>query len=221
MVSGLSPEAFIEELDREIADALARIGQASAAGTGEGLSASRLLIAALKNELEAAEEAALWLVGERDLEVKLALMRQCGDEAKHFRLIQARLQSLGVDIAPIDPSAQPPSAMFEYLRTLATTAERIAAGQFTREALAQVRNDVFIQWCEEQGDHQTAQLYRDVIQPDEGYHHRLGRKLLPRFVVGAEAQERARQASRRVLAIADELQEAARLKAGLCRLPGC
>jgi hypothetical protein len=111
--------------------------------------------------------------------------------------------------------------MFDYLRTLETTAERIAAGQFTREALAQVRNQVFIEWCESQDDHETAALYRNTIQPDEGFHHELGRRLLPRFVATAEDQARARSAAMRVLELAEELQEMARLRGGLCRLPGC
>jgi len=213
---------FIAELDSHVAEALRRMGSASAAGPDpEPMAVTKLLAIALKNELEAAEEAAIWLVSERDVDVKLALARQCGDEAKHYRLIEARMHALGVDTARLAPLAQGYSPMFAYLRDLPTTAERLAAGQFTREALAQVRNAVFIDWCEAQGDVETARLYRDVIQPDEAYHHELGRRLLPRFVVTPEQQELARRASQRVLTIADELQEAARMKAGLCRLPGC
>jgi uncharacterized ferritin-like protein (DUF455 family) len=218
----MTGEDFIRELDRDIGKALERIGNASAAGEPEErTTVAKLLVVALKNELEAAEEAAIWLVTERDVDVKLALMRQCGDEAKHYRLIEDRLRALGVDATRLDPLAQGYSPMFEFLRRLETTVERIAAGQFTREALAKVRNQVFIDWCEHQGDAETARLYRDVIQPDEGFHHELGRRLLPRFATTDEEQEKARRASQKVLALAEELQEAARLKAGLCRLPGC
>lgn len=217
----VTPDDFIRELDQEVARALDAIGGASAAAEpGQAMSLNALLKVALKNELEAAEEAAIWLTSERDVEVKLALARQCGDEAKHYRLIEARLMALGEDTRKLDPLAQGYSPMFEYLRTLNTTVERIAAGQFTREALAQTRNQVFIDWCEQQGDAETARLYREVIQPDEGFHHELGRRLLPRFVQSEESQERARNAARRVLGMAEELQEVARLK-GLCRLPGC
>jgi hypothetical protein len=218
----MTPEDFIRELDREVGAALDRIGSASAAGEPRAdMSIVKLLTVALKNELEAAEEAAIWLAGERDVEVKLALARQCGDEAKHYRLIEERLAALGVDVAGLDPLGQGYSPMFAYLRDLSTTAERIAAGQFTREALAKVRNEVFIEWCEKQGDPETARLYRDIIQPDEGFHHELGRRLLPRFAVTAREQELARRAARRVLEMAEELQETARFKTGLCRLPGC
>ena len=217
----MTPEEFIGELDRDVAASIASVGQASAnAEPGPSMSVVALLKVALKNELEAAEEAAIWLTSERDVDVKLALMRQCGDEAKHYRLIEARLAALGQDTTGFDPLAQGYSPMFEYLRTLGTTGERLAAGQFTREALAKTRNQVFIDWCEERGDTETAKLYRDIIQPDEGFHHELGRRLLPRFVRSPEEQELARIASLRVLGLAEELQEVARLK-GLCRLPGC
>lgn len=214
---------FIDELDAEIRSALDRVGAASASGeAGPEVSIQKLLAAALKNELEAAEEAALWIVDESDLQVKLALMRQCGDEAKHYRLIAERLSELGADPAALGAAAaQGRSAMFEYLRSLETTVERIAAGPFAREALARVRNDVFIRYCEERGDEATARLYREIIQPDEGHHHELGRRLLARLARSEDDKARARAAARKVLAIAEELQETARLKSGLCRLPGC
>jgi hypothetical protein len=80
---------------------------------------------------------------------------------------------------------------------------------------------VFIEYCEAKGDSETAKLYRDVIQPDEGHHHDLGRRLLPRFAVTAEQQDLARKASARTLELAEEIQEMARLKKGICRAPGC
>jgi len=217
----MTPQEFIQELDREVSGALDSIASASAAAEpGPATSVIALLQLALKNELEAAEEAAIWLASERDVQVKLALARQCGDEAKHYRLIEARLRELGVDTSGLDPLARGYSPIFDYLRSLETTAERLAAGPFAREALAKTRNEVFIEWCERQGDVDTAQLYREVVQPDEAYHHELGRRLLPRFVQTPEDQARARKAARHVLSLAEELQEVARLK-GLCRLPGC
>jgi len=214
-------EALMAELDALVAAALARIAERSSEGTAEGLTVGRLLEVALKNELEAAEEAALWMATEPDLAVKLALARQCGDEARHYRLIEGRLRALGRDPDTVDPTASGYSPMYQYLRGLTTTVERLAAGPFAREALAQTRNRVFADFCAAQGDAETAQLYRDVIQPDEAYHHELGRKLLPRYVRTPEDADRARAAARRTLELAEELQEIARMKMGLCRLPGC
>ena len=217
-----SAEEFLRELDGRIEEALERIGRASAAcDPGPGITVSALLKVALKNELEAAEEAAIWMAAERDVAVKLALARQCGDEAKHYRLIEDRLRALGADVSAIDPLAGGYSPMYQYLRGLTTTVERVAAGQFTREALAKVRNEVFIEFCEAAGDEGTARLYRDVIEPDERHHHELGRRLLLRYATTAEAQEAARRAAARTLELAEELQGAALRTGGIHHAPGC
>ena len=213
---------FLAELDRAVQSRLDEIAESAAgAEPGPNLGVPELLATALKKELEATEEAALWLVSEPDVEVKLALARQCGDEARHYRLIEARLRELGVDPAKVQANSGDPSPMFRYLETLTTTVERVAAGQFTREALARVLNEAFIAYCESKGDADTARLYRDVIQPDEAHHHELGRRLLLRLAVTDEEQARARTAALRTLSIAQEIQELARLKKGIARAPGC
>lgn len=218
----MTPTEFLAELDRTVEEKLAALGRASAAAEpAANVGIPQLLVAALKKELEASEEAALWMTREDDLEVKLALARQCGDEAKHYRLIEKRLQDLGVDTAKINPRDVGSSPMFTYLAALSTTVERVAAGQFTREALAKVHNGVFIDYCESKGDHETARLYRETIQPDEGHHHDLGRRLLERLAVTPDLQRLARAASARTLEIAADIQEIARLKKGISRAPGC
>jgi uncharacterized ferritin-like protein (DUF455 family) len=217
-------EQFLGELDRAVQSRLARIGEINEAepdASAAPIAIADLLATALKKELEAAEEAAMWLVTEKDLEVKLALMRQCGDEAKHYRLIEKRLRELGVDTAAIDPRSGGYSPMFAYLKTLDSTVERVAAGQFTREALAKVLNETFIELCVERGDEVTAALYRDVIQPDEGHHHELGRKLLARLAVTDDDRRKARTAALRTLEIAEEVQDLVRVKKGITRAPGC
>lgn len=218
----MSPEAFVAELDAKNMEALERIGQASCAGEpGPSVTVSKLLMLALKNELEATECAAAWLPSTPEVNVKLALARQAGDEAKHYRLIQARLAELGVDTQAHDPLAGGRSPLLAWLVGLEGTVARVAAGQFTREALALVRNAEFIRFCRAQGDEDTAKLYEDTIQPDERHHHELGRRLLLDLATTDAAQASARDASARVLAMAEELQEIARLKAGITRAPGC
>ncbi len=217
----MDPNAFVEELDRMVSEALARIGEAAKVPPGPNVSIADLLVVALRNEIEAAEEAALWLASERDLALKLGFARQCGDEAKHYRLIAERLGALGMDASGIDPLAKGYSPMFRYLKTLESPAERLAAGAFTREGLAQVRNAVFADYCEVKGDLETARLYREIIGPDEAFHHDFGRRMLPRYAVTLEDQERARKATARTLQLAEELQEVARLKQGISSAPGC
>jgi hypothetical protein len=215
----MSAEAFLAELDEQNARALARIGAATAREPGADLTVARLLLLALKNEIEATECAAGWIPKTREIDVKLALARQAGDEAKHYRLIEKRLGDLGVDTSAYDPG--PPSPLLQYLAALGTTVERVAAGQFTREALAVVRNEEFVRFCVARGDDATASLYADVIQPDEKQHHELGRRLLGRLVTTDAARELARRAAGRTLELAEELQEIAHLKLGVSCAPGC
>ena len=136
-------------------------------------------------------------------------------------LIVEHLRELGVDLHDFDPLAQGYGPLFNYLDTLTDPVERIAAGQFTREAIAVVKNQQFIDWCEAGGHTTTAALYRDIIQQDEAYHHLLGRDLLLRLAATPEAQERATQAATRTLELAEELQHLALTKMGVHHAPGC
>ena len=218
----LPAETFVAELDAENKKVLDRIASSACAGdAGPELSVQKLLTLALKNELEATECAAAWIPTTKEVAVKLALARQAGDEAKHYRMIQARLSEMGVDTSGFDPLASGRSPLLEWLVTLEGTVARVAAGQFTREALALVRNAEFIRFCRAEGDEATARLYEETIQPDEKHHHELGRRLLLELAVTDDAQAAAREASRRVLSMAEELQEIARLKMGISRAPGC
>jgi uncharacterized ferritin-like protein (DUF455 family) len=185
------------------------------------LNVPNLLKVALRNEVEATEIAARWLVATDDVRVKMAFARQAGDEAKHFRMIAERLRELGVDPEAVDPLAGGFGPLFQYLDSLTTTVERVAAGQFTREAIAVVKNRQFIDFCERVGDAATATLYREVIEPDERYHHELGRSLLLRLAATDEAQARAARAARRTLELAEELQQKALATAGIHHAPGC
>ncbi len=219
----MTPEEFVQRLGAENQQLLGRLAPADTlAPEVEGaLTVVNLLKVALKNEIEATEIAARWLVTTDDVDVKLALARQVGDEAKHYRMVADRLRALGVDAGAIDPLAKGYGPLFRYLDTLTTTVERVAAGQFTREAIAVVKNRQFIEFCEHAGDRETAALYRDVIEPDERYHHDLGRQLLLRLATSPEAQEAATRAARTTLTLAEELQRAALTTAGLHHAPGC
>lgn len=216
----MDAEQFVRELDAENHRALEKIRASATTGDpSPELTVAKLLALALKNELEATECAAAWIATTPELGVKLALARQAGDEAKHLRMIQKRLAELGAP-AP-DPTTTPKSKLLAFLLALEGTVARVAAGQFTREALALVRNEAFIAFCETKGDTETAKLYRDVIQPDEKHHHELGRALLLELAASEGSQQSAREASKRVLETAEELQEIARLEKGITRAPGC
>jgi hypothetical protein len=219
----MTAEEFVTRLDAENQTALRGL-EPDATLTPEvqgALNVPNLLKVALKNEIEATEIAARWLVATDDVAVKLALARQVGDEAKHYRLIADRLGELGVDASGVDPLAGGYGPLFKYLDSLTSTVERVAAGQFTREAIAVVKNRQFIEFCERVGDKKTATLYRDTIEPDERYHHELGRRLLLRLATTPDAQALAAAAARRTLALAEELQKKALATAGIHHAPGC
>jgi hypothetical protein len=213
---------FLHALEEETRARLETLAARSAAGDAEPtLSVTALLRLALRNELEAAELAARWMTTAPELDFKLALARQAGDEAKHFGWIAARLAELGDPPGSFDPRAGGPSPLFSYLVELRGTAERAAAGPFAREGIALVRNEVFVAFCQQRGDGATASLYRDRIQPDERHHHELGRELLLRYARAPEDEVQARRAALRTIEIADEIQELARLRMGVSRAPGC
>ena len=218
----MKPEAFVEELARENKSLLERLAQKSSAGdTPDKLTVKQLLRIALKNEFEAMELAAAWCADTPEPDAKLALARQAGDEAKHYRWIEERLAALGDDLAGFSPMATGESPLLQHLKKLRTTVERAAAGQFTREAIAVARNEVFAAFCDEKKDAETAKLYRERIQPDEQHHHELGRRLLLKYATSDEMQAKARAAAKGTLEVAEEVQEMARMKMGVCRAPGC
>jgi uncharacterized ferritin-like protein (DUF455 family) len=219
----MTAQEFVRQLDGDNQRRLSRLAPADTLKPEvEGdLTVLNLLKVALRNEIEATEIAARWLVTTDDVDVKLALARQVGDEAKHYRMIADRLRALGFDARSFDPLAKGYGPLFQYLDTLTTTVERVAAGQFTREAIAVVKNRQFIEFCEHAGDRETAAMYRDVIEPDERYHHELGRTLLLRLATTQDAQEAAMRAARKTLELADELQKQALATAGIHHAPGC
>lgn len=218
----MSAEAFVRELEASNQKLLAELGELSAL-TGTPAEprggVEPLLRIALANEISVAELAAMWMPTVPDWDIKIALAQQAGDEARHFQLVEGRLQKLGISLADFTPPAENP--LFAYLKSLTTPVEKIAAGQFTLEAIAYQVNESFLRYCELVGDHETAELYRRTIQPDELHHQQLGRRLLEKYATTRDAQQRAREAATRTLELATRLRRAAAEKMGLGCFPGC
>ncbi|MFQ5816503.1 MAG: ferritin-like domain-containing protein [Terriglobia bacterium] len=215
-------ESFVRELEASNQTWLAQLGELSAlAGTPTqpvgGMKA--LLRIALANEISVAELAAMWTPTVTDWDIKIALAQQAGDEARHFQLIQGRLERLGIALDDFTPPRENP--LFAYLKSLATPVEKIAAGQFTLESIAYQVNNSFLRYCELVGDKETAEIYRRYIQPDELHHHQLGRRLLEKYATTPEIQLRAREAATKTLHIAAESRAAATAKIGTGCFPGC
>lgn len=214
---------FAEELENYVNSKLSALDlikgtDISAAGRAEVI---RRLKIALKNELEASEVAALWMQTTPEIEIKLALARQAGDEAKHYRLIEKHLEGMNVDLTGFNPLAEGYGPMFQLLSTFKSTVERIGAAQFTREALALKKNQQFIEFCEAAGDQKTAELYRDQIQPDEQWHVHLGREVLAKYASNPELQAQARKAVEAVLDLAVKIQNKQVAEMNVSHAPGC
>lgn len=218
----MSAEAFVRELEGSNQKLLAKLGELSAlAGMARESPGGivPLLRIALANEISVAELAAMWTPTVTDWDIKIALARQAGDEARHFELVENRLKSLGITLDDFTPPEE--NRLFAYLKSLRTPVEKIAAGQFTLESIAYQVNDSFLGYCELKGDKETAEIYRRQIQPDELHHRELGRRLLLKYATTPETQLRAREAATKTLEIAAELRAAAAKKIGTACIPGC
>src|SRR5437016_7509299 len=145
---------FVQELERDVHEKLASLDllKEPQLGVVDRSEIVRRLKMALKNELEASEIAAVWIPTTPEVEVKLALARQVGDEAKHYKLIEDHLQKMGADLAGFNPSADGYGPMLQLLAGFKTTVERIGAAQFTRDSLALNKNQQFIEFCKAAGD---------------------------------------------------------------------
>lgn len=217
----MNSKEFIAELVEEMDRLFARLGETETLESESNgqVDVVTLLRLALKSELEASELAALWLPSTPEVDAKMTLALQCGDEMKHYGMISRRLAELGEDLSGFDPLADGHSPLYQYLRGLRSTVERIAAGPFASEAIAQVRNAQFVSFCRSVGDEETARLYDETIQPEEAHHHHLGREILERLCTSPELQELAASAVRNTLAIADELRHLAAKTTGVHSIP--
>jgi uncharacterized ferritin-like protein (DUF455 family) len=212
---------FVEELERSNQQILAGMAAGEHDTSSVKVDVVALIRIALKNELEASELAAHWMPSTPELDVKLGLARQVGDEAKHYRLLEVRFHDLGGNVMEFDPRAGGYTPLYQYLSGLETSVERLAAGQFTREAIAQRRNEMFIEYLQQIGDSATASIYTDIIQPDEVHHQELGKKMLLKYAISKESQQAARDACRKTLEIAEKLRAGAIARTGIYQIPGC
>jgi uncharacterized ferritin-like protein (DUF455 family) len=214
---------FVDTLQAYVAERLASLDllKDDTGGPSDRSEVVRRLKVALKNELEAAELAAFWIPTTPEVEVKLALARQAGDEARHYRLIEEHLDSMGADLAGFDPTAGGYGPMYNLLLGFNSTVERVAGAHFTREALALKKNEQFMEFCERAGAKETAEMYRKHIQPDEGWHVDIGRRFLGRYALSAEEQARARRAVEAVLDLAVKVQRKQLEEMKLSHAPGC
>ena len=90
---------FVQELETFKADRLLPIVGAGQTSLTDGTpgDAKKMLQVALANEISVSEVAAAWMPTAPEIDVKLALARQAGDEAGHFHgTIHRALESVAV-----------------------------------------------------------------------------------------------------------------------------
>jgi uncharacterized ferritin-like protein (DUF455 family) len=213
--------SFVQDLEAFKAERLGPLVGAGRTSLSDGApgDAKRMLQIALANEINVSELAATWMPTTFEIDVKLAFARQAGDEASHFQLVADRLGALGLDVAGFKAPGDSP--LFQYLRGLSATVERIAAGLFTLESIAYAVNENFIAFCDRRGDSETVRIYRDCIQPDELAHQRLGQRLLAKYATTPELQTVARETVAQVLEIAGAARSQMAERIGTACFPGC
>jgi hypothetical protein len=208
--------SFVSEFHAKNQASLERLVVAfRAAVTKETLEIADLVRLAMKVAIESAEVSALWLVDCDDLEMKVGLSEQCGDAARHYRLLSRRLEGLGSE--PFDPRQGGYSKVFAFLRALQTPEERASAGQVTLRTFTLGRLEAMAQICEERGDAETASLFRDQLGADERRGFDAGWKKLIASTPQEESQARARRAAFRVVELAAEAVEPLQLRKSLPR----
>lgn len=219
----MDTQTFIKGLKKELETLLEKLApnETLLAESKGRLDVPTLLKIALKNEMEATLVAARWVQNTPETPLKLAFARQVGDESKHYQLIEQRLKEMGVELEGYDPLAPALSPLAEHLLTLEDSIEKAASGPFAREAVAVVKNRQFIELLKEYGDAATAEIYEEIIQKDEAFHHQLGEGLLLELVKTADDQEKARKGVEKTLSLAEELTRLAAVKKGVLRGPGC
>jgi hypothetical protein len=204
-------DTFVSELDAKNQLSIQRVIDALGVGLAkEGLEAPDILRLTAKATIEAAEVAALWVADCEDLEMKLSLAEQCGDGARQYREVAARLEALGQ--GAYDPRDGGYSKLFAFLRSLQTAEERSAAGYVTAKALSMARLATLAAACREKGDAETASLLADGLLTQERRYYEEGKRLLMAAATNEESQARGRRSAYRTLELATEMVEPLQLR---------
>ncbi|MBI3089224.1 MAG: hypothetical protein HYY96_01035 [Candidatus Tectomicrobia bacterium] len=139
-------------------------------------------------ELRQAEGVANWITTTPEFEMKLAFLRQVGDEIKHYQAEAALLREFGIDIREYQTVPEWVD-YFNWLQILPSTVERVAThlvqehfGGDGQMRLSQMRNPAYARIME---------VFRDVVVPDEKFHMTLGPKAILQYATDERTQEMA------------------------------
>lgn len=139
-------------------------------------------------ELQAVRFIGAWLAAGTDEDDALqGLTRQIGDEARHYRLFNRNLESLGGTLQGWRAEPEWTAWVCEFYASGDDTLERVAAHNITGELGA-------FQAFESMLPRVPASTRRVIekVMPDEKFHIALGRSIVRRYATTADAQARVR-----------------------------
>jgi len=143
------------------------------------------------NEYRGAEVLARFMFRVSDPTLRMFVGRQIGDEAKHAFYVKKRIEELDGEVGrPLEEQ----EVFYDTLDGFLYPEEFFAAQQFTVETQSIKRNEQALM----NFDPTTAEIFRKYINNDEAFHVRLGHAGLAFYCITKGAQERARQAARKI-----------------------
>lgn len=142
------------------------------------------------NELYIMAVLAQWVATTGDLELRLGLARQVHDEARHYKMMTARLEEiLG---HPYDGSEYYPypeqAAWIDFFSWPRNEYERVIVHNFSSEWWAVETLEFFA----DKFDPKTANMYKAILR-DERYHLELGMMAVVKYCDTPERQDRVRK----------------------------
>lgn len=148
-------------------------------------------------ELRQAEAVANWVCTTPEFDMELSFLQQVADEIKHYHAEAALLRDdYGIDITHYK-TAPEWEDYFNWIQILPSTLERVAShmvqehfGGDGQVRLSQMKNPEFAK---------IAQVYRDVVVPDEKFHVSLGPRAILQFATDERRQQLAHGAFREAM----------------------
>ncbi|MES2997778.1 MAG: hypothetical protein V4700_00425 [Pseudomonadota bacterium] len=141
------------------------------------------------NELLGAEAIARFMLKLDNVNLKILVGRQVGDEAKHSHYVKKRIEALGGNIG------EPLKEQLDYIETLDSfdyPEQFFAAQQFTVETQSIKRN----KQAEDTLDKETVEMFKKHVNNDEVFHSRLGYLGLTYYCTNELSQTKAKEAAK-------------------------
>lgn len=145
------------------------------------------------NEIKAIDHPRAMLDEVEDPQTFIHLLKQIEDEAKHARMLAQRLWNLGGEPQEVFDRVEDSTLEFWELFEDRDLLETAAILQCGAEHMAQYRHPDELQYY----DDETAEIYENVIVPEEQFHAKIGRNVFRTHCEDEASQRKAIEASRK------------------------